>query len=162
MAKKEETVIVNFSIDWDVITSIPYLMEDGLNAIMNLGPVNGRPYINTRMATIIQIVVDKTSSENFESIHLEICPRQALDDIIWSPYYLIKVTEAFFDTDELREQVPSVVKPEVRALLGVSSKKEERIETFARDAKSTISICSAPSSESQPKHVPYDAIKKRA
>lgn len=91
------------------------------------------------MAAVVQAMLDETLLVNFKSFDFEICFRQTLNGIISTPRYVVAVTEDLSDTDAFFEPVADVVKTETNKVIGVSSKRKQRIRKFARVAEKTVS-----------------------
>lgn len=69
------------------------------------GRDHGRPYRDSQMGSMWQIMIGKKTSANFASVGFEISLLQTLDDIVSAPWYLTKGTEALLDTDVILEPV---------------------------------------------------------
>lgn len=52
-----------------------------------------RPYSDSRSTAMMQIMIDEMESEERALVNFKIRLRQAIDDIVWWPRYLVKVTE---------------------------------------------------------------------
>lgn len=70
-------------------------------------------------------MVDKISSETVVSDNCRLRVQKAIDDIVLSPRYLVRVTKALLETDEVLYPVTHVVKIEADRVVEVSSKREE-------------------------------------
>lgn len=96
----------------DAILGIPYLTEDALVAIMTRCPDVGRTYGDSRMAMMMQAMIDKAVSVKFESVYFEIRLRQTIDGIVSMLQYTVNVTKALLETDEFLKSVADAVKTE--------------------------------------------------
>lgn len=134
-AKKEVSGTVKATNILDVLADILYLIEDSQAATMTPGPDDIYSYAYKHMDTIIQAIVDKAVLAKFESVNLEIPLRQTINDIVSSPRYVVKLSNALLETNEFLELVSYVIERETYRVMEVKSKREKRIKTFPRLAK---------------------------
>lgn len=80
--KKEESLAVSTTSLWDAIIGIEYLIEDVSTAMITTGPNIRKPYGDSRMYTMVRVMVDKTVSAEYESVDSDSCLCQTLDDIV--------------------------------------------------------------------------------
>lgn len=102
--------------------------------------VNERPYVDSHMPAMVRNMIDKAVSEIFETVNFEIHLGQTIEDIVSSPWCVVKVTEVLFDTDELLDPVSHVVKNEANRVIETSSRREKRMHILARAAERTVSV----------------------
>lgn len=90
---------------------------------MTPGPDGRELYGNIRMAAAMQAMIDKAVSGKFNFVYFETPLSQNIDEIVSSPRYLMKMTEALLDTDEFLESVaPISLNIRSHLLNGLSSK----------------------------------------
>lgn len=101
--RKEVLETVNGVNVREAIEGNPYLLEDRLNMVMTPARDNRRPYGDSRIVAMMQSMIDKVMFERIVSVIFEIRLRQAIDDMVSSTWYLVKVTEALLGTNEVLE-----------------------------------------------------------
>lgn len=79
----------------------------------------------------MQAMADQMVSGKFESVDFEISLCQTLENLVWSPRYLVKGPEALLDTDTFLEPVSHVVKSEADNVIDITWKREERIKKYS-------------------------------
>lgn len=112
----------------EAIAGIIYLSKDALAASMTPKPDDGTLYGDNRLATMTQAMVHRSTVAKFESINFEIRLRQTIDDIVQSPWYLVKVTKALSEIDKLLELVAHLKKVEANRVTKASLIREERVK----------------------------------
>lgn len=120
-AKQEVSDTVKATDVWVTIAGIP--IEDALAAIMKPGSDDERRYGDSRMATMVQGMVDSEVSAKCESVNFEVPLRRTIHNILLSPRCLVKVTEALLEADEFLEPVAHMVRTKADRAIKASSKR---------------------------------------
>lgn len=132
-----------------------------MTAMMTPSVDDGKPFGNYCRYTMIQAMADKSVSMKFKYVNFGIRLRQAIDDIVSPPQYLVKETKTLLETDELLQSVLQAVKTEGRRVMKVTSKRKERIKRFARSSEKTVSVRSSSWNESLPTDISDDIIYQK-
>lgn len=93
---------------------------------------DGKQLVDSCMEMMVHIMSGKTVSAKFESITFEIRLRPTINDIMWSPQYLVQLNDALLDTDEFLEPVGRVSKTEIDRAIEENSKGEKQSKTIAQ------------------------------
>lgn len=129
--------------------------------MMTPGLDDKKLYGDSRIATMIQTMFDKSISEIFNLVQFTIRLRQAIDEFVSSLRYEVKVTKELLNTDELIKLVAHVIKTEADKVIKARSKNKEKLKRFAQAAEKTASDRSSPLSESPPTGISDDRTNNK-
>lgn len=146
----------------DDTAGINCLIEHALTSTKTPGADDAKPYGQSPMAVMMLAEIYNVVSEMLCPVNWEFRLRQKIDDIVLSPRYFMKVTEALLNTKEFPWPVSYVVDTEANRVIGTSSKHEGRVQRFSQPTKKTASVRSWPSSMIPPTDISDNRTNKKA